>query len=134
MGVYRHLFQCLVFALTAASSMSIHAEWRLLVNTADSAHYYDEQLQKDHEQVSFWRMTDFVKPLTNLEGQEVMSEKTRTTVDCKAGKLANSQVTRYAKAGAKGDVMNHYETPLRFTRIANDGVDAVLFKQICLNK
>jgi len=32
---------------------------------------------------------------------------------------------------AQGEVMNHYETPLRFTRIAPDGVDALLLKKIC---
>ena len=81
--------------------------------------------------ISVWRLTDFAQPLTNLEGKEVRSEKTLASVDCQAGKLANSQVTRYAGVHAQGEVMNYYETPLRFTRIAPEGVDALLLKKIC---
>jgi hypothetical protein len=134
MRLSKYFLQTLSFALAASSSFAIHAEWQLLAKTADGAHYYDDQLEKGNSQITFWRMTDFSKPLTNLEGKEVLSEKTRTTLDCEAGKLANTQVTRYANANAQGDIMNHYETPLRFTRIANDGPDAILFKKICFSK
>jgi hypothetical protein len=88
-------------------------------------------VQREGEQVNVWRMTDFAQPLTNLEGKEVRSEKLRTTIDCSQAKLAYSQVTRYAGVQASGDVMNHYETPLRFTRIAPGSVDALLMQKVC---
>ena len=91
-----------------------------------------EELQREGDRISLWRLANFVKPLTNLEGKEVLSEKTRTTLDCQSSKLANSQVTRFAGLNGQGEVMNHYETPLRFTRIAPDTVDAMLLQKLCV--
>ena len=108
-----------------------HAEWTQLTQNAEGTFFYELAGQAQGELVSVWRLTDFAKPLTNLEGKEVRSEKTLTTVDCKALKLANSLVTRYAGGQAQGEVMNHYETPERFTRIAPEGVDALLLKKLC---
>ena len=45
--------------------------------------------------------------------------------------MGNSQVTRFAGLNGQGEVMNHYETPLRFTSIAPDGVDALLMQKGC---
>ena len=108
-----------------------HAEWTQLTQNAEGTFFYELAGQAQGERVSVWRLTDFAQPLTNLEGKEVRSEKTLTTVDCKVSKIANSLVTRYAAVQAQGEVMNHYETPLRFTRIAPDGVDALLMKKLC---
>ena len=107
------------------------AEWQLLASAEQGKSFYDDVLQVQGDHISLWRMTDFNKPLTNLEGKEVLSEKTRTTLDCKAGKLANSEVTRFSGSHGSGEVMNHYETPLRFTRIAPDSVDALLLQKVC---
>ena len=108
-----------------------HAEWTELTQNAEGTFFYELAGQAQGERVSVWRLTDFAKPLTNLEGKEVLSEKTRTTLDCKAGKLANSEVTRFSGSHGSGEVMNHYETPLRFTRIAQDSVDALLMQKGC---
>ena len=107
------------------------AEWLPLTQNAEGTFFYEPAGVAQAGKISVWRLTDFAQPLTNLEGKEVRSEKTLASVDCQAGKLANSQVTRYAGVHAQGEVMNHYETPLRFTRIAPEGVDALLFKKLC---
>lgn len=122
-------FACAVVGLLC--SLPAHAQWQLLASDAQGQFFYDATVQREGEQVNVWRMTDFAQPLTNLEGKEVRSEKLRTTIDCSQAKLAYSQVTRYAGVQASGDVMNHYETPLRFTRIAPGSVDALLMQKVC---
>jgi hypothetical protein len=112
-------------------SLPAHSQWQLLASDSQGHFFYDAAVQREGEQVNVWRMTDFAQPLTNLEGKEVRSEKLRTTIDCSQAKLAYSQVTRYAGVQASGDVMNHYETPLRFTRIAPGSVDALLMHKVC---
>lgn len=119
--------------MLAMATPLAHAEWRHLATNPEGQFFYDDAVQREGDRVNVWRMTDFAKPLTNLEGKEVRSDKSRTTVDCANAKLANSQVTRYAEAKAQGEVMNHYDTPLRFTRIAPDSVDAVLMQKVCVN-
>ena len=114
-------------------SLPAHAQWQLLASDLQGHFFYDAAVQREGEQVNVWRMTDFAQPLTNLEGKEVRSEKLRTTIDCRQAKLADSQVTRYAGVQASGDVMNHYETPLRFTRIAPGRVDALLMQKVCVH-
>ena len=114
-------------------SLPAHAQWQLLASDLQGHFFYDAAVQREGEQVNLWRMTDFTQPLTNLEGKEVRSEKLRTTIDCRQAKLADSQVTRYAGMQATGEVMNHYETPLRFTRIAPDSVDALLMQKVCVH-
>ena len=122
-------FACAVVGLLC--SLPAHAQWQLLASDAQGQFFYDATVQREGEQVNVWRMTDFAEPLTNLEGKEVRSEKLRTTIDCRQAKLADSQVTRYAGVQASGDVMNHYETPLRFKRIAPGSVDALLMQKVC---
>ena len=129
-----YLRACVGFAsivVGSLCSLPAHAQWQLLASDAQGHFFYDDAVQHEGEQVNLWRMTDFAQPLTNLEGKEVRSEKLRTTIDCRQAKLAYSQVTRYAGVQASGDVMNHYETPLRFTRIAPGTVDALLMQKVC---
>ena len=120
-----------VCAVWVCWCLPAHAEWTQLTQNTEGTFFYELTGQAQGERVSVWRLTDFTKPLTNLEGKEVRSEKTLTTVDCKASKIANSQMTRYAGVHAQGEVMNHYETPERFTRVAPEGVDALLLKKLC---
>ena len=102
-----------------------------MANTADAQVYYDDSLSKEGDRVTVWRLTNFAKPLTNLEGKEISSEKSRTTVDCASRKLANSQVLRFSGNDASGEVLNLYETPLRFTTVAAGSADAELVQKLC---
>ena len=102
-----------------------------MANTADAQVYYDDAISKEGDRVTVWRLTNFTKPLTNLEGKEISSEKSRTTVDCASRKMANSQVLRFSGKDASGEVLNQYETPLRFTTVAAGTVDAELVRKLC---
>ena len=107
------------------------AAWVSVATTQDAQVFHDDALSKEGDRVTVWRLTNFAKPLTNLEGKEILSEKSRTTVDCATGKLANSQVMRFACKDALGEMLNSYETPLRFTTVSAGSVDALLVNKLC---
>ena len=107
------------------------AAWVSVATTQDAQVFHDDALSKEGDRVTVWRLTNFAKPLTNLEGKEILSEKSRTTVDCATGKLANSQVMRFAGKDAMGEMLNSYETPLRFTTVAAGSADAELVRKLC---
>ncbi len=107
------------------------AAWVSVANS-DAQVFYDDALNKEGDRVTVWRLTNFAKPLTNLEGKEILSEKSRTTVDCAKRKMANSQVMRFSGKDASGEVLNSYETPLRFTTVAAGSVDAELIQKLCV--
>jgi hypothetical protein len=125
------LNKSLVCALAFVYLPLSQAAWVSVANTADAQVYYDDALSKEGDRVTVWRLTNFAKPLTNLEGKEISSEKSRTTVDCVTRKMANSQVMRFAGKDASGEVLNQYETPLRFTTVAAGSVDAELINKLC---
>ena len=107
------------------------AAWVSVANTPEAQVLYDDALSKEGDRVTIWRLTNFAKPLTNLEGKEILSEKSRTTVDCAKRKMANSQVMRFSGKDASGDILNSYETPLRFTTVAAGSADAELVQKLC---
>ena len=102
-----------------------------VATTQDAQVFHDDALSKEGDRVTVWRLTNFAKPLTNLEGKEISSEKSRTTVDCANRKMANSQVMRFAGKDASGEVLNQYETPLRFTTVAAGTADSELVQKLC---
>ena len=122
---------CLCAALAFAYVPTVQAAWVSLASTPEAQVSYDDAVSKEGARVTVWRLTNFAQPLTNLEGKEISSEKARTTVDCASGKLANSQVMRYAGKDASGEVLNSYETPLRFTTVAAGSMDAELIQTLC---
>ena len=107
------------------------AAWVSAAHTTEAQVFYDDAISKEGDRVTVWRLTNFAKPLTNLEGKEILSEKSRTTVDCATRKMANSQVMRFSGKDASGEVLNQYETPLRFTTVATGSVDAALIQKLC---
>jgi hypothetical protein len=125
------LNKSLVCALAFVYLPLSQAAWISVANTADAQLYYDDAISKEGDRVTVWRLTNFAKPLTNLEGKEILSEKSRTTVDCATRKMANSQVLRFSGKDASGEVLNQYETPLRFTTVATGSVDAALVQKLC---
>lgn len=120
---------CAALALVGVSLSQ--AAWISVADTADAQVYYDDAISKEGDRVTVWRLTNFAKPLTNLEGKEILSEKSRTTVDCANRKMANSQVMRFSGKDASGEVLNQYQTPLRFTTVATGSVDAALVQKLC---
>jgi hypothetical protein len=118
-------------ALALICLPTAQAAWVSLSNTPEAQVSYDDALSKEGSRVTVWRLTNFAKPLTNLEGKEISSEKARTTVDCASGKLANSQVMRFAGKDASGEMLNSYETPLRLTTVAAGSTEAELIQKLC---
>jgi len=126
------LNKSLLCALMALGINAVaQAAWVSVANS-DAQVFYDDALSIEGDRVTVWRLTNFVKPLTNLEGKEILSEKSRTTVDCAKRKMANSQVMRFSGKDASGEVLNSYETPLRFTTVAAGSVDAELIQKLCI--
>jgi hypothetical protein len=107
------------------------AAWVSVATTPEAQVFYDDAFSKEGDRVSVWRLTNFAKPLTNLEGKEISSEKSRTTVDCANRKMANSEVMRFAGKDALGEMLNSYETPLRFTTVAAGSADDELVRKLC---
>ena len=122
-------YLCAALALVLVPTAQ--AAWVSLSHTPEAQVLYDDAFSKEGARVTVWRLTNFAKPLTNLEGKETSSEKARTTVDCASGKLANSQVMRFAGKDASGEVLNSYETPLRFTTVAAGSTEAELIQKLC---
>ena len=118
-------------ALALICVPTAQAAWVSLSNTPEAQVSYDDALSKEGSRVTVWRLTNFAKPLTNLEGKEISSEKARTTVDCASSKLANSQVMRFAGKDASGEMLNSYETPLRLTTVAAGSTEAELIQKLC---
>ena len=118
-------------ALALICVPTAQAAWVSLSNTPEAQVSYDDALSKEGSRVTVWRLTNFAKPLTNLEGKEISSEKARTTVDCASGKLASSQVMRFAGKDASGEMLNSYETPLRLTTVAAGSTEAELIHKLC---
>jgi len=127
------LNKSLVCALAFVYLPLSQAAWISVANTADAQLYYDDAISKEGDRVTVWRLTNFAKPLTNLEGKEISSEKSRTTVDCANRKMANSQVMRFSGKDASGEVLNQYETPLRFTTVDPNSAEWRLMKILCIN-
>jgi hypothetical protein len=125
------LNKSLVCALAFVYLPLSQAAWVSVANKEDAQVYHDDAISKEGDRVTVWRLTNFAKPLTNLEGKEILSEKSRTTVDCATRKMANSQVLRFSGKDASGAVLNQYETPLRFTTVATGSVDAALVQKLC---
>ena len=123
----------LVCALAFVYLPLSQAAWVSVANTTDAQVYYDDAISKEGDRVTVWRLTNFVKPLTNLEGKEISSEKSRTTVDCVSRKMANSQVLRFSGKDASGEVLNQYETPLRFTTVDPNSAESIFIKSLCIN-
>jgi hypothetical protein len=120
-----------IAVLALAYVPTAQAAWVNLASTPEAQVSYDDAVSKEGAWVTVWRLTNFAQPLTNLEGKQISSEKARTTVDCASGKMANSQVMRFAGKDASGEVLNNYETPLRFTTVAAGSTDAELIQTLC---
>jgi hypothetical protein len=47
--------------------------------------------------------------------------------------MANSQVQRFSGKDASGEVLNQYETPLRFTTVDPNSAESIFMKSLCIN-
>ncbi len=117
----------LVFACVSA-----HAEWIAYQRHAEAEEFHEATpLSREQGRIKLWTLTDYLKPITTLEGNEVSSEKVLTTIDCTSKKMGSEQVIRYAGKQAQGTVVSAMETKLRLASVRNGSTDAVLLEKLC---
>ncbi len=122
----------LLAALPFLITMPAHAEWIRYAQLAESEEWFDPAIvRRDQDRITFWIMTNYVAPITSLEGQELFSEQALTTVDCSAGKIGSEKVIKYAGKNAQGAIIASMETTLRMTKIGANAADLVLLEKIC---
>ena len=122
----------LLAALPFLITMPAHAEWIRYAQLAESEEWFDPAIvRRDQDRITFWIMTNYVAPITSLEGQELFSEQALTTVDCSAGKIGSEKVIKYAGKNAQGAIIASMETTLRMTKIGTNAADRVLLEKIC---
>jgi hypothetical protein len=124
-------FFFLTLMLTCAC-LSARAEWITYQRHAEAEELHEATpVRRDQGRLTLWTLTDYVKPITTLEGTEVASEKSLTTIDCTTKKMGSEQVIRYAGKQAQGDVVSAMETSLRLTSVRAGSADAVLLEKWC---
>ena len=124
-----------IFLLASAllfACISAHAEWVAYQRHAEAEEFHETTpVSREQGRIKLWTLTDYLKPITTLEGNEVSSEKVLTTVDCESKKMGSEQVIRYAGKQARGAVVSAMETKLRLASVRNGSTDAVLLEKLC---
>jgi hypothetical protein len=109
-----------------------HAEWVAYQRHAEAEEFHEATpVSREQGRIKLWTLTDYLKPITTLEGNEVSSEKVLTTIDCENKKMGSEQVTRYAGKQAQGAVVSAMETKLRLASVRSGSTDAVLLEKLC---
>lgn len=117
----------LVFACVSA-----RAEWVAYQRHAEAEEFHEATpVSREQGRITLWTLTDYLKPITTLEGNEASSEKVLTTIDCESKKMGSEQVIRYAGKQAQGTVVNAMETKLRLASVRTGSTDAVLLEKLC---
>lgn len=122
----------LVAALALLSSVPAFADWVSYQRNVDSEEYYDNQLlSRDGSVIKLWTLTEYKQPITSLEGQELLSEKFMTTIDCQARKVGSEKVMKYTGKLAEGKLISTMDTLLRMTSVRKGSSDDVLLNSVC---
>ena len=109
-----------------------HAEWLTYQRHAEAEEFHEATpISREQGRIKLWTLTDYLKPITTLEGNEVSSEKVLTTIDCDSKKMGSEQVIRYAGKQAQGAVVSAMETKLRLASVRGGSTDAVLLEKLC---
>ena len=122
----------LLAALALSCSLPAFAEWISYQRNADTEELYDSQfVNRNAGMVKLWTLTDYAQPITNLEGQELLSEKFLTTIDCNARKVGSEKVMKYSGRRAEGKLISTMDTMLRLTSVRKGSSDEVLLDRVC---
>jgi hypothetical protein len=124
-----------IFLLASAlvlTCVSARAEWIAYQLHAEAEEFHEATpVSREQGRIKLWTLTDYLKPITTLEGNEVSSDKVLTTIDCENKKMGSEQVIRYAGKQAQGAVVSAMETKLRLSSVRNGSTDAVLLEKLC---
>ncbi len=119
-----------LFAVLACGS--VHAEWVTYHHSAEAEELFDPVFVANEQgKIKFWTLSNYAKPITSLEGKELLSEKALTTIDCGSRKTGTEKVVKYAGKNAQGAVVGSMETSLRMTTIRAGSADQVLMEKLC---
>ena len=122
----------LLVSALVLTCVSARAEWIAYQRHAEAEEFHEATpLSREQGRIKLWTLTDYLKPITTLEGNEVSSDKVLTTIDCENKKMGSEQVIRYAGKQAKGAVVSAMETKLRLTSVRNGSTDEVLLEKLC---
>jgi hypothetical protein len=122
----------LLASALALACVSVRAEWVAYQRHAEAEEFHEATpVSREQRRIKLWTLTDYLKPITTLEGNEVSSEKVLTTIDCESKKMGSEQVIRYAGKQAQGAVVSAMETKLRLASVRNGSADAVLLEKLC---
>ena len=122
----------LVAVLALSCSLPAFAEWVSYQRNADNEELYDTQfVSRNAGTITLWTLTEYAQPITNLEGQELLSEKFLTTVDCSARKVGSEKVMKYTGRRGDGKLISTMDTTLRLTSVRKGSSDEVLLERVC---
>ena len=122
----------LLVSALVLTCVSARAEWIAYQRHTEAEEFHEATpVSRDQGRIKLWTLTDYLKPITTLEGTEVSSDKVLTIIDCENKKMGSEQVIRYAGKQAQGAVVSAMETKLRLASVRNGSTDAVLLEKLC---
>lgn len=122
----------LMTVLLAACSCPALAAWIPYLQTATADEFFDDAtVMKSAGKVKLWTLTNHTTALTNLEGKQLLSEKSLTTIDCATKTIGAEVVMTFSGKDATGTTLGNMETPLRMTSIKPSSADDALLKVTC---
>ena len=122
----------LLVSALVVTCVSARAEWIAYQRHAEAEEFHEATpVSREQGRIKLWTLTDYLKPITTLEGNEVSSEKVLTTIDCTSKKMGSEQVIRYAGKQAQGTVVSAMETKLRLASVRQGSADAILLEKLC---
>lgn len=115
-----------------ACCLPAFADWVSYQRNADNEELYDNQfLSRQAGVIKLWTLIEYKQPITSLEGQELLSEKFLTAVDCSARKIGSEKVMKYSGRRAEGTLVSTMDTMLRMTSVRKGSSDEVLLNYVC---
>ena len=121
-----------LFISLAMACCAAHAEWKSYAKNSEAEEFFDTAfISKESGKIKLWTLTNYAAPLTTLEGKEILSEKSLTTVDCSSQKIGAEKIIKYEKRSALGTVVSEMETALRMSSIRSGSADQILKEKLC---
>ncbi len=108
------------------------AEWISYQQSAETEELFDPVIiSRDQGRVKLWTLTNYAKAITSLEAQELLSEKTLTTIDCANRKMGAEKVLKYAGKNGQGTLVGTMNTVLRMTSVREGSAEQILMDSMC---
>jgi hypothetical protein len=118
--------------LSLLLSLPACAEWVSYQRNAETEEFFDPtSIKREQSQIQLWTLTNYAAPITSLEGQELYSEKSLTTIDCGANKIGVEKMTKHAAKNGQGALVATMETKLRMIKVRADSADQILTDKLC---